>query len=114
MKLLGCLRNYSGYIKNLHVDSQPFYELIRDTTPFKWTEKHEKPFQEIKEKISEDTIFAIPSTEHPFPIHVDSSNVETGSILVQQFPEGKRIVSFKSRVFDKAERKMSTLHRELC
>ena len=43
-----------------------------------------------------------------------SSNVGTGCILVQQFPEGKRIVSFNSRVFDNAEQKMSTLHRELC
>ena len=63
---------------------------------------------------SEDTILAIPSTEYSFHIHVDSSNVGTGCILVQQFPEGKRIVSFNSRVFDKAEQKMSTLHRELC
>ena len=35
MKVLGCLGFYSCYIKNLHVDSQPFYELIKDTTPFK-------------------------------------------------------------------------------
>ena len=28
MKILGCLGYYSCYIKNLHVDSQPFYELI--------------------------------------------------------------------------------------
>ena len=27
MKLLGCLDFYCCYIKNLHVDSQPFYEL---------------------------------------------------------------------------------------
>ena len=38
----------------------------------------------------------------------------TGCILIQQFPEGKRIISFNSRIFDKAEQKMSTLHRELC
>ena len=35
IKVLGCLGFYSCYIKNLHVDSQPFYELIKDTTPFK-------------------------------------------------------------------------------
>ena len=34
MKVLGCSGFYSCYIKNLHVDSQPFYELIKDTTPF--------------------------------------------------------------------------------
>ena len=32
---------------------------------------------------------------------------------MQQFPEGKRIISFNCRVFDKAEQKMSTLHPEL-
>ena len=34
MKVLGCLGFYSCYIKNLHVDSQPFYDLIKDSTPF--------------------------------------------------------------------------------
>ena len=96
------------------MDSQPFYDLIRDSTPFHWTHEHEKFFQSIKDRISEDTILAVPSTDYPFHIHVDSSNVGTGCILIQQFPEGKRIMPFNSRIFDKAEQKMSTLHRELC
>ena len=45
---------------------------------------------------------------------MDSSNVGTGCIVIQQFPEEKKIISFNSRVFDKAEQKVSTLHRELC
>ena len=114
MKILGCLGFYSCYIKKLHVDSQPFYDLIKDSTPFHWTHEHEKLFQSVKDRISEDTILALPSTGYPFQIHVDLSNVGTGCILNQQFPEGKRIHSFNSRKFDKAEQKMSTLHRELC
>ena len=114
MKVLGCLGFYSCYIKNLHVDSQPFYDLIKDSTPFHWTEEHEKLFNSVKERIHKDTVLAVPSTDYPFHIHVDSSNVGTGCILIQQFPEGKRIISFNSRVFDKAEQKMSTLRRELC
>ena len=54
-KVLGCLGFYSCYIKNLHVDSQPFYELVKDTTPSKWTEQHETLFNQLKERISEDT-----------------------------------------------------------
>ena len=103
MKVLGCLGFYSCYIKNLRVDSQPFYDLIKDSTPFHWTHEHKKLFQSIKDRNSEDTILAIPSTDYPFHIHVDSSNVGTGCILIQQFPEGKRIISFNSRIFDKAE-----------
>ena len=114
MKVLGCLGFYSCYIKKLHVESKPFYDLIRDSTSFHWTKEHKRIFQLIKDRISEDTILAIPSTENPFYIHVDSSNVGTGCILLQQFPERKRTILFNFRVFDKAEQKMSTLQRELC
>ena len=94
MKILGCLGFYSCNIKNLYVDSQQFCDLIKDSTPFHWTHEHEKLFQSVKDRISEDTIFAVPSTYSSFHIHVDSSNVGTGCILIQQFPEGKRIISF--------------------
>ena len=103
MEVLGCLRFYKCYIKNLHVDSQPFYDLIKDSTPFQWTEEHEKLFNSIKERIRKDTVLAVPSTDYPFHFHVDSSNVVTGCFLIQQIPEGKRSISFNSRVFDKAE-----------
>ena len=114
MRILGSLGFYSTFIKNLHVDSKPFYELLRDDTPFKWTKEHENLFQDIKNRISEETILAVPNPKYPFHIHVDSSSIGTGSILIQDFPSGKRIVSFNSRVFTKDEQKMSTLHRELC
>ena len=114
MKVLGCLGFYSCYIRNLHVHSQPFCDLIKDSTPFHWTEKHEKLFKSIKQRIHRDTVLAGPSTDYPFHFHVDSSNVCTGCILVQQFTEGKRIILFNSRVFDNADQKLPTLYRDLC
>ena len=95
MKFLGDLGFYSCYIKNFHVDSQFFYNLIRDSTPFHSTHEHERLFKSIKDRVSEDTILAVTSTVYPFHIHVNSSNVGTGCILIQQFPEGKRIISFR-------------------
>ena len=114
MKIVGYLGFYSCYIKNLHVDSQPFYEFINDWTSFHWTHEQEKLFQSIKDRIGKDTILAVSSTDYLFQIHVDSSNFGTGCILMQQFPAGKRIISFNATVFVKAEQKMSTLRRELC
>ena len=92
MKVLGCFGFHSGYIENFYVDSQPFYDLIKDYTPFLWTEEHEGWFKCIKEKIRKDTVPAVPSTDYPFHIHVDSSNVGTGCNFIQQFPEGKTII----------------------
>ena len=114
MKILRCLRFYSSYIKNLHVDSQPFYDVIKDSDLFHWTHEHEKLIQTVKDRISEDTILVVPSTDYPFHIDVASLNVGTGCILIQQFTEGKPIFAFNSRVFEKAEQEMSTLHKELC
>ena len=114
MKVLESLGFNCCHIKNLHVDNQPFYDLIKNSTPFHWTEKHETLFDSIKERIHKDTVLVVPSTDYSFHIHVESSNIGTGCNLIQQFPEGKRIISFNSRVFDKAEQKISTLHRELC
>ena len=93
-KVPNCLGFFNCYIKNLPVDSQTLYEMIKDTTSFIWTDQHEELLNEIKTRISEDTILAVPSTENTFHIHVDSSNVGTGCILVQQFPKGKSIVPF--------------------
>ena len=114
MRISGSSGFYPTFIKNLNVDSKPLYDLLKDDVPFKWTKEHEKLFQNIKDRISEETILAVPNPKHPFHIHVDSSSIGTGSILVQEFPCGKRIVSFNSRVFTKDEQKMSILHRELC
>ena len=114
MRVLGCLGFYSMYIKNLYVDCKPFYDLTRTETKFVWTTEQETLFNDIKERISEDTILAIPDTKHPFHVHVDASSIVVGSILVQEFPEGKRIVSFNSRIYAKEEQEMSTTARELC
>ena len=112
--MLGCLGFHSCYIKSLHIDSQSFYDLIKGSTPFHWTEEHEKLFNSFTERVRKDTVLAVPSIEYPFHFHVDSPNVGTRCILIQQFPEGKRIILFNSHVFDKAEQEMSTLRRELC
>ena len=87
MKILGCFGFYSCFIKNLLVDSQPFHDLINDSTPFHWTHEHESLSELIKNRISDDTILAVPSTVYPFHMHVDSSNFGAGCILIQQFPE---------------------------
>ena len=45
MTVLGYLGFDSMYIKNLHVDSKPSYDLIRNDTIFKWTPDYKKLFK---------------------------------------------------------------------
>ena len=76
MKIIGFFGFYSCYIKKIHVHSQPFYDLLKDSTPLHWTHDNQKLFQSIKDRISEDTILAVPSTDCPVHLHVDSLMLE--------------------------------------
>ena len=114
MRILGSLDFYSTFIRNLNVDSKLFCELLRDDIPFKWTAEHDKLFQNVKGRISEGTVMAVPNREYPLYTHLDSSSIVTGSILVQEIPRRKCLASFIFPVLTKDERKMSSLHRELC
>ena len=71
-------------------------------------------FRSIKERIHKDTVLAVSSTDYPSHLHLVFSIFDTGCILIHHFREGTRIISFNSRVFDRGEQKLSTLHRELC
>ena len=95
------------------MDCQPLYRFIKDSTLFHWPHEHEKLSPSIKNKISEDTILVVPSTDYVFHFPVASLNFGCGCNLVQQFLDGNRIISFNSRLFDKAERIEFTHHRKL-
>ena len=114
LRVLGMMGFYHTYILNFHIDAKPLYDLTKDTTLFKWLPEHEKVFTDLKQRFCHDISNAFPSNDYPFHIHADSSNLGTGCVLIQDFPDRKRMISANSRVFDKAEQKMSPQHRELC
>ena len=64
MRVLGTLGFYSTFLKNLHVHSKPFYDLLKDDVPFKWTKDHENVFQNIEKRITEETILAVPNPKY--------------------------------------------------
>ena len=102
---------YSTYIINFHVDTKNLYELANSNEKIRWLPSHKEVLQKLKDKFCPYKTNAIPNVNFPFHIHADSSNVGTGCILIQDLPEGNRIVSAKLRFFGKAEQKMSTQHR---
>ena len=111
---LGMMGFYHTYILKFHIDAKPLYDLTKDTTLFKWLPEHEKVFTDLKQRFCHDNSNAFPSNDYPFQIHADSSNLGTVCVLIQDFPDRKRMISANSRVLDKAEQKISPQHRELC
>ena len=55
MSFIGALNFYTKFIGKLHINLKPFYDLLHENTPWKWTEDHERLFQTLKTSLTSDT-----------------------------------------------------------
>ena len=93
---------------------KPLCTLLHDNIKFQWTPELEKIFQDVKNAMTADTKLTIPNKKHPFFIIVDASLVGLGAVLFQINETNKmKIISYKSRIPNTQEQKLSTLDREL-
>ena len=111
---IGALNFYTKFIEKLHTNLKPFYDLLHENTPWKWTDEHERLFQKLKMSLTSETELTIPNTKHPFFITVDASLIGLGAVLFQLKDQNKmKVISYNSRIFNPQEQKLSTLDSEL-
>ena len=48
MSFIGALNFYTKFIEKLHINLKPFYDVLHENTPWKWTDEHERLFQKLK------------------------------------------------------------------
>ena len=114
MSFIGALNFYTKFIEKLHIILKPFYDLLHENTPWKWTDEHETPFQKLKKSFTSETELKIPNTKQSFFITLDDSLIGLGAVLFQLKEENKmKVISYKSRILNPQEQNLSTLDREL-
>ena len=101
-------------MKKLHINPKPFYDILHENTPWKWTDEHERLFQKLKMSFTSETELTIPNTKHPFFITVDALLIGLGAVLFQLNEQNKmKVISYNSCILNSQEQKLSTLDREL-
>ena len=114
MSFIGAPNFYTKFIEKLHINLEPFYNLLHENTPWKWTDEHESLFQKLKMSLTSETELTIPNTKHPFFITVVASLIGLGAVLFQLNEQNKmKAISYNSRILNPQEQKLSTLDREL-
>ena len=73
MNFIGALTFYTKFIEKFYINLKPFYDLLHENTPWKWTDEHESLFQKLKMSLTSETELTIPNTKHTFFITVDAS-----------------------------------------
>ena len=114
MSFIGALNFYTKFIEKLHINLKPFYDLLHENTPWKWTAEHETLFHKLKKSLTAETECSIPNTKHPFFITVDAPHIGLSAVLFQFNEDNKmKVISYNSRILNPQEQKLSTLEREL-
>ena len=112
MSFIGALNFYTKFIEKLHINLKPFYDLLHENTPWKWTDEHESLFQKLKMSLTSETELTIPNTKHSIFITVDASLI--GLVLFQLNEQNKmKVISYNSRILNPQKQKFSTLDRVL-
>ena len=101
MSFIGALNFYTKFIEKLHINLKPFYGLLHENTPWKWTEDHERLFQTLKTSLTSNTELTIPNTKHPFFITVDASLIGLGAVFFQLIEQTQmKVISYNSRILN--------------
>ena len=89
--------------------SGPLTALTRKNAEFVWSDKCERSFQELKNRLTTAPVLALPEPHKPFVVFSDASKFGLGCVLMQ---EG-RVVAYASRQLKDHEKNYPTHDLEL-
>ena len=109
---LGFANFYRHFIQNFSHTAKLLNEL-KGKKEWKWEEKHQRAFEELKEKITSQLVLALSRRKGKFRVEMDASGHAIGGVLSQE-QEGKwKSIAFLSRIMQLAERNYKIYDKEL-
>ena len=106
---LGLAGYYRRFIKDFSKIAKPMTELLKKDTKFKWIEKCEVSFQELKKRLVTSPVLILPDQRKDYEVYCDASRRGLGAVLMQ---EG-RVVSYVTRQLKPHELNYATHDLEL-
>jgi hypothetical protein len=77
---------------------------LKKDEKYVWTEKQQRAFDYLKQRLITSPILTYPNFEKPFTLYTDASGTGIGAVLSQVGEDGKEhVISYASRSLNKAE-----------
>ncbi|XP_060959673.1 uncharacterized mitochondrial protein AtMg00860-like, partial [Cannabis sativa] len=106
---LGLAGYYRRFVEGFSKIAMPLSELTRKNQRFIWSDKCEKSFQELKQRLITAPVLALPSDQEKFVVYCDASRQGLGCVLMQ----ADKVIAYASRQLKGYEQRYPTHDLEL-
>jgi hypothetical protein len=111
---LGFCNFYRPFIYHFSHIARPLNELTRKENPWTWEERHQKAFEELRNRVTSEPVLAQPRLDQQFELEVNASGFAFGAVLSQKGEDGKKHpIAFYSATALEAERNYDIYDLEL-
>ena len=108
-------------MKNFSLVAAPLYALMKKDVEFAWIDDCQVAFEELKDRLINGPILALPQDEGQYVLDTDASDFGLGAVLSQMqrskvesaVKPVERVIAYTSRTLSKLERKYETTRKEL-
>ena len=94
-----------GYVKH----ATPLTELLKKEQPWRWSDKCEAAFQDLKAAVLEEPVLKLPDYGDPIEVHTNASDFAIGRVLMQ---EG-HLVAYESCKLNETEQRYPVHEKEM-
>jgi hypothetical protein len=82
---------YRWFIEGFSKIARSMTALLANKVEFKWTQKCQEAFEEMKEKLTTAPVLVLPDVHKPFSVYCDTCYIGLGCVLMQ---EGRVVVTY--------------------
>ncbi|KAK1602151.1 hypothetical protein QYE76_017194 [Lolium multiflorum] len=86
---------YRRFVKDFSTIACPLNELTKKNVPFVWGKAQQKAFDELKKRLTEAPLLALPDFSKTFEIECDASGLGIGGVLMQN---GKPVAYYSEKL----------------
>ena len=110
---VGLCAYYRRFVPDFSTICKPLFLLTQKGQPFVWGEAQQQAMDRMKTLLTSAPILSYPKPKGKYILDTDASNVGIGAVLSQVQDGEERVISYASKVLNKAQRNYCVTRREL-
>ena len=113
-KFLGLANYYRWFVKDFARIAKPLHEITRKEMKWSWGERHQRVFEELKERFMTEPVLVTPDLDKEMRVEADASDFATGGVLSMKCEDEKwRPVAYISKSLNEAKRNYEIHDKEM-